>query len=151
MAHAASALFVLLDDVLRVPAESAWLQVLLTHRAPSFGASQESAEPQTMTYAGNAQREWPVASLDASVDAGTLAASWAPRHRFGTDVAPLASLNFQGFRVSISDGATTLEFDTTDAAITRDVSAMSLPITITVAAINRITGAGQTTTRTITA
>lgn len=150
VAHAASALFVLLDDVLRVPAESAWLQALLTHRAPSFGGSQESAEPQTMTYAGNAQREWPVASLMASVDAGTLTASWAPRHRFGTDVAPLASLNFQGFRVSISDGATTLEFDTTDTEITRDVSGMSLPISITVSALNRITGPGPATTRTIT-
>ena len=92
-----------------------------------------------------------MASLAAAVDAGDLSASWAPRHRFGSDVAPLASLNFQGFRVQISDGTTTLEFDTADTAITRDVSAMSLPITITVAALNRITGPGPTTTRTITA
>lgn len=149
--HSVGAQVVLLDDVSRVSAQSAWLQSVLTHRAPSFGGSVESAPTQDMLYAGRAQLEWPVTSLLAAVDAGTLSASWAPRHRFGSDVAPLASLNFQGFRVQISDGTTTLEFDTTDTVITRDVSAMSLPITLSVAALNRITGPGPATTRTITA
>lgn len=149
--HPVGSRFVLLEDVTRLSAESAWLQAVLTHRAPSFGATQESAPAQSMSYAGNAQREWPVASLVAAVDAGTLTASWAPRHRFGTDVAPLASLNFQGFRVSISDGVAAIGFDTLEAAVTRDVSGLSMPITISVAALNRITGPGPTTTRTVTA
>ena len=61
--HAAGALLVLLDDVSRVTAQSAWLQRVLTHRAPSYGGTVESAVPQMMSYAGRAQREWPVASL----------------------------------------------------------------------------------------
>ncbi|MGO8609303.1 hypothetical protein ACC848_40790, partial [Rhizobium johnstonii] len=77
-------MLVLLDDVSRISAQSAWLRRVLTHRAPSFGGAVETATPQSMTYAGRAQREWPVASLRISATGGpvggSIVASWAPRH-----------------------------------------------------------------------
>ena len=145
--HAAGALLVLLDDVSRVTAQSAWLQRVLTHRAPSYGGSVETAQAQSLTYAGRAQREWPVASLRLVASGGpvggSIVASWAPRHRLGTDVSPVASQHFRGFRVYITDasGQSTTQ-DLTAQSVTLQLGAMTWPIRVHVAAVNAITGAG---------
>ncbi|MPS98615.1 MAG: hypothetical protein E2581_08955 [Pseudomonas sp.] len=145
--HAAGALLVLLDDVSRVTAQSAWLQRVLTHRAPSYGGAVESAVPQMMTYAGRAQREWPVASLRLIASGGpvggSVVASWAPRHRLGTDVAPVASQHFRGFRVYVTDasGQSTTQ-DLTAQSVTLQLGSMTWPVRVHVAAVNAITGAG---------
>lgn len=146
--HVAGALLVLLDDVSRVTAQSAWLQRMLTHRAPSYGGTVESAVPQMMTYAGRAQREWPVASLrlvsSGGPVGGSIVASWAPRHRLGTDVSPVASQHFRGFRVYVTDasGQSTTQ-DLTAQSVTLQLGSMTWPVRVHVAAVNAITGAGQ--------
>lgn len=146
-AHSSGALLVLLDDVSRISAQSAWLRHVLTHRAPSFGGAVETATPQSMTYAGRAQREWPVASLRISATGGpvggSIVASWAPRHRLGTDVLPVASQYFRGFRVYATDaGGQSMTADVTAQTHTLQLGAMTWPIRVHVAAVNAVTGAG---------
>lgn len=149
--HASGEMLVLLDESYSISAQSAWIQQDLTHRAASYGETLESASPQTMTYRAVSQIEWPVSYLSASIDGTILSASWAARHRFGSDANPVASVNFQGFRITVEDGVTQLTNETTAENILVDVSALSLPITVTVAALNRITGVGPEVTKVITA
>lgn len=147
-AHAAGAMLVLLDDVSRISAQSAWLRRVLTHRAPSFGGAVETATPQSITYAGRAQREWPVASLrivqtQGGPVGGNIAVNWAPRHRLGTDVAPVASQHFRGFRVYVTDAAgQNSTQDVATPSATLQLGMMTWPIRVHVAAVNAITGAG---------
>lgn len=143
-AHVIGAKFVMLDRVSHIPAQSAWIGQNLTHRPVSFDQLPEDATPQTNTYFGRSQIEWPVAYLDLSRAGDMVTGSWTPRHRFGTDDAPVASINFTGYRVSII-GTSTVTFDTTAETFTYDVSAIGGAVTVSVSALNRITGAGPST------
>ncbi len=142
-AHLEGSLFVMLSSAKHVTAQSAWLGMDLTHRAVSLGESPETADIQTDAFVGRSQIEWPVAYLDAQRDlSDVLTVSWLPRHRFGSDVNPIASVNFQGFRVTFDDGATSVSFDTTGTTYAYDASAMGSSVEVSVAPINRITGLG---------
>lgn len=142
--HLAGARFVMLSSAHHIPAQSAWIGQAITHRPASLGESPELATEQTETYVGRSQLEWPVASLSLSRDGSdVITGTWAPRHRFGTDDAPVASINFQGFRVTLDDGVLpAVTFDTTTPSFTYDASALGSPLTVSVSALNRITGAG---------
>jgi len=146
-AHTAGARFVMLSSAHHIAAQSAWIGQALTHRPVSLGQSPEVADEQTDTYVGRSQIEWPVAYLMlARSGADVITATWTPRHRFGTDDAPVASINFQGYRVTLDDGVLpAVTFDTTTAGFTYDASALGDPLTVTVSALNRITGAGPAT------
>lgn len=146
--HAIGAKFVMLEDMTHVVAQSAWIGQTLTHRAPSFEQSAELAVEQDQVYVGNSQIEWPVASLTLSRVGNVVDAFWAPRHRLGTDDTPVASINFQGYRVTIT-GTGTITFDQTSDSFSQDVSAIGGTVTVTVQSINRITGAGPATSGTI--
>lgn len=148
-AHSVGAKFVLLSDTVAVPAQSTWLGLDLVHRAPSVGTTPEEASQQTATFVGRSQLEWSVYLLSLERDVDTITASWLPRHRFGSDVNPLASVNFQGYRVTFDDGTTTESLDVTEPAFTFDASGMDAPLTVTVAALNRITGPGEAITEEI--
>lgn len=149
-AHAPGAMFVLLDAAIqRQAAQSAWIGTDLTHRAVSTGHTPDGADEQTLTYAGNSQREFPVANLLLSRAGDDVTAAAVPRHRFGTDDAPLRSLNWDGFRWTATDGANTVTRDGTADTETFDVTGWASPVTITVAQLNRITGAGPTVTEDI--
>lgn len=146
-AHTAGARFVMLSSAHHIPAQSAWIGQAITHRPVSLGESPELATEQTDTYVGRSQLEWPVAYLTlARSGADVITATWTPRHRFGTDDAPVASINFQGYRVTLDDGALPpVTFDTTTAGFTYDASALGASVTVSVSALNRITGAGPAT------
>jgi hypothetical protein len=145
--HLTGATFVLLAGVRAEAAESSWIGTDLVHRAPSIGQASEDAAEQTAEYVGRSQIEWPVTSLVLDRDSDdNIIASWAPRHRLGTDVAPVASVNFEGYRVTLDDGVDTVTFDTTSASFTYDASALSAPVDVTVQALNRFTGPGPETT-----
>lgn len=148
-AHAAGARFVLLERAQHVTAQSAWIGQTITHRAPSQGQAAELAAVQSMVFVGRSQREWPVADLRGIVAAGVLTLEWAARHRFGTDDAPVASINFLGFRVTVTDGTTTRVSETTAQSAAVDVSDMAGSLTAEVVALNRITGAGPVTSITL--
>jgi hypothetical protein len=146
-AHTAGAVFVMLARTWHIPAQSAWIGQSLTHRPVSFDQSPEEAAAQTDVYVGRSQREWPVAYLTLARDGSdVVTASWTPRHRFGTEDAPVASINFQGYRVTLDDGVLpAVTFDTATAGFTYDASALGSPLTVSVSALNRITGAGPAT------
>lgn len=146
-AHLAGAVLVGLSRAVHVDAQSAWIGVALTHRAVSNGESPELADEQTESFVGQSQMEWPVAFLELERDGSDIvSASWVPRLRFGSDVAPVESINFRGYRVTLDDGVLpAVTFDTTSTAITYDASALGTPLTVNVASINRITGAGPAT------
>lgn len=149
-AHASGALVVFLDDVEHTPAQSAWIGQSLTHRATSFGETTEGSAEQTATYAGRSQIEWPIAYLQLERDSSdVITGAWTPRHRFGSDDNPVASINFEGYRVTIDDGATEVVLDTTAPEFSYDASALASPVTVSVAARNRITGAGPATSDTV--
>lgn len=142
-AHLAGAVLVGLSRAVHVDAQSAWIGADLTHRAVSNGESPELAAEQTETYTAKSQTEWPVAYLALARSGGTVAGTWTPRHRFGSDDAPVASINFQGYRVTLDDGVLApVVFDTPAAAFSTDANALGMPLTVSVAALNRITGAG---------
>jgi hypothetical protein len=146
-AHASGAMFVMLEDMIHVPAQSAWIGQTLTHRAPSVGQSPELASPQTMTYLGNSQIEWPVASLSLARNASNIVSgTWAPRYRLGSDDAPVNSANMIGFRITIVGTSTVVLPDQTTNSFSYDASALGTSVTVSVQALNRITGAGPATT-----
>lgn len=140
--HLPGSRFVMLDGVQFVRAEVSMLGQEITHRAVSSGTSPEIAVPQTITYSGQAQREWPVAHIFASEDSGDLSIDVVPRHRFGTEDRPVRSINWDGYRYKATDGVSTQSVDSTSPSIIIDASGWSAPITVTVSQINRITGEG---------
>ncbi len=146
-AHPTNAVFVLLDAAIqRQAAQSAWIGTDLTHRAVSNGQTPDGADEQTLTYAGNSQREFPVAHLILSRAGDDVTATAVPRHRFGTDDAPIRSLNWDGYRWTATDGANTVTRDGTAETETFDCTGWASPVSVTVAQLNRITGAGPTVT-----
>lgn len=142
-AHAVGAYFVTLDSTRFIELPSSLIGRELMFRAPSFGTSPELAEVVTFTwdpFVG--QTELPPASLAATRDSGVLSVAWNPRHRFGSGLSPIASVNFDGFRVTATDGAATLTTNTTAASVDLSDAGFSGPVDVTVEAMNRITGAG---------
>lgn len=141
-AHRADALFVMLDRATHIPAQAAWLGQNLTHRGVSLGRTPEGAAELTETFTGQSQREWPVASLRMTRSGDSITATWAPRHRFGSDDQPIASVNFTGFRVVVTDGSRTHTVDVTEPTYTHSVAGWGPDIEVIVYALNRITGPG---------
>ena len=101
-------------------------------------------------YTGESQREWPVAHVFASLNGDTLEIAWVPRHRFGTDDHPVRSANWDGYRVTATDGVNTLTADTTADGHSFDVTGWATPINVSVSQLNRFTGEGPTVTEEIT-
>lgn len=145
-AHAAGARFILLETVAATVAPTSQLGVDMYYRATSFGRSPELGAIVHGVFEGNSQREWPVANLLLSrPDADTVRATAIPRHRFGTEMAPLRSINWQGYHWVISDGTNTIERSTVEATQDFDTTGWSTPVEVTVSQVNRITGDGPTT------
>lgn len=142
-AHSAGARFVLLDGVRIVAAQSAWLGTDLTHRAVSFNTSPETAVEYVNEYTGQSQVEWPCADLLFSLSGDELTATAIPRHRFGTEDAPVRSINWVGYHFHATDGVNTANREQTSEAAVFNVLGWSIPITVTVWQVNRITGRGQ--------
>lgn len=141
--HLAGARFVLLDGVYAVDADVGMIGQNLTHRAVSLGTSPEVAPVSTDTYTGQSQIEWTVAHiLSDGVDSGSLPVQIVPRHRFGTEDHPVRSINWQGYRLTATDGSNTAAIDTLSDTHTFSVGGWSGPITVTVSQLNRFTGAG---------
>lgn len=141
-AHVPGSRFVLLDGVRFIDATVGMIGQPLTLRAASVGRSPETAMPETITYQGNSQREFPVAHLFAEIDGGTLSAQAVPRDRFGTEDHPVRSINHGGFRWSATDGVETVTVNTDHATASINIAGMSGPITVSVSQVNRFTGPG---------
>lgn len=143
IAHEGGAIFVLLDGGVHfVDAVTAFLNTDLTHRAVSYGSSPDGVPTQTNEYTGASQQEFPVASVVLSRNVDDITVSIIPRHRFGTEVNPIRSINWERYSIEISDGSSVSVLGTTADTLTFDAAAMSSPITVSVAQRNRLTGDG---------
>lgn len=148
--HAIGALFVLLDgNIVKNAAQVAWLNADLEHRAVSYSTATSGATPVDITYTGRSQREWAPASATAQYDGSFVYVSAIiPRYRFGTEVVPIPSVNFAGYRVTITDGTHTMTADipTGNAAHIAVVAPVGTVTGVSVAALNTLTGAGDSLT-----
>lgn len=150
IAHAAGATFVLLDGGVHfVDTVTAWINTDLTHRAVSYGRSPDGVPTQTNEYTGVSQREFPVASVALSRNVNDINISIIPRHRFGTEANPIRSINWERYTIEISDGSSVSVLGTTSETLTFDASALSSPITVSVAQRNRLTGDGPSVSESI--
>lgn len=144
--HETGARLTVLDDVMSVSADPILIGQELEHRPVSFGESPEDAPIHEDTWQPPlSQVEWPVAELDAEREGDSLAIAWSPRERFGTDVNPIRSTNWQAYRVNVTDGANAVSVDVLQPNAVVDVSSMTGPITVAVSQVNRYTGPGPAT------
>lgn len=149
-AHEPGAVFVLLDDVTAVSADPSLMGAELQHRPVSFTESPESAPVYTDTWDPPlSQVEWPVDQLELSRDGDTIAATWSPRERFGTDVHPIRSQNWQAYRVEWTDGVTTRSQDVLQPNAQLNAEGMSSPVVVEVSQVNRYTGPGPAVSESI--
>lgn len=142
-AAAAGARFVLLDaDVIFVPIEAWMLGRSLSVRAVSAGTEADGVPWTDLTLDGVSQTEWAVTGLIAERDgSNTVTVSWIPRGRIGTETSPQQSRYLSGYRVTFSDGETALvRPDEPGPGYIR--AACPVGVTVSVAAINSITGPG---------
>jgi hypothetical protein len=140
--HEVGARFVLLSGVRTVDAVTAFIGRELVHRPVSMGASPDGTPQVSDTFTGQSQVEFPVAYVFLSRAGDVISARTVPRHRFGTEVVPVRSLNWIAFRWTATDGTNIATQDTTSETATFDVTGWSSPVTISVAQVNRFTGAG---------
>jgi hypothetical protein len=150
IAHEVGAYFVTLASTIFIELPSSLIGRDLLFRAPSFGASPESAEQVAFTWDPMVgQRELQQARLRVTRDGSTVAGTWIPRHRFGTPLAPIAASRFTGWRVTLDDGAETVinvPAGATPEFSVADTFGASVDVTVT--AVNSITGEGPALTET---
>lgn len=147
--HEPGARVVLLSDIEIVQANSTLIGQTLTHRAVSYGQTSDEADDISHLYSpALSQTEFPIdlLDIDTTSDPGNIVVTWSPRERFGTDVAPVRSVNWDHYHVSLSDGSTTLEQEVMTPEATFSASGFTGTITATVSQVNRITGPGPTRT-----
>lgn len=141
-AHAAGERFVLLNTVMFIPAELAWLGRPLTFRATSLGRPVDEATIITATFTGQSQTERRPAYLQARRDDGNVVASWQGVGRLGAGMNIAMGAYFAGYRVTLTDGSTTQTHDTVDNTLTTSLSAFAGPVTVKVQQRNQLTGLG---------
>ncbi|WP_303748424.1 phage tail protein [Stenotrophomonas pigmentata] len=140
LAVAAGAMFVLIDDSLVFAQVQQWMTgTTISYRGVSYG--QDSDEADWSSFAVDepqSQQEWPVHYVRAVRNSSNaVTVSWVGRGRLGVETAPRQGKYFAGYRVSYSDGFTA---DVTNETHTR--ASTPSGVTVTVAAINTITGPG---------
>jgi len=142
--HAIGERFCMLEGVHFIETSSANIGQSLTHRAVAYTTDPTLATAETEVYSpARSQLEFAPIGLTLSKVGNILSASWTPRHRFGTAINPVASVNFQGFDIQIV-GSSTIALTTTASTITQDITGLG-SVTVTVAGINRITGVSTLT------
>lgn len=142
-AHASGARFTSLDAVYFYQVPSAWIGRTLWFRAVTFGTAPDNNPAYSILFQpAVSQTEWPIGALEYTDDGTTAIVTATPRHRLGNDLTPIASINFTGYRWTATDGTVTQTLDTTGPSIPITLADFTGPITVTVSALNRITGPG---------
>jgi hypothetical protein len=141
-AHSIGERFVLLSSAMFVPAELSWLSRTLTFRATTFGRPVDEATIISATFTGATQTEFAPAYLQARRDGADVVASWQGVGRLGSGAHVAMGAYFQGFRVTLTDGATTQTIDQVAESITTSLAAFTGPVTVRVQQRNQLTGLG---------
>lgn len=149
-AHEAGARFVQLESVYFLELTIADIGRDLLFRPVAFGTSPDSNPSYALTFdPAVSQTEWMPEFLTGSRTGDDLNVSVVPRHRLGTDVMPVPSVNFDGFRWTFTVGADSYTTDTagptytlTEAQQIATFGSAQPAIDVAVSQLNRITGAG---------
>lgn len=145
IAHAAGSRFVLIDSaVIFVQAQQWMIGQQLWFRAVSFGTSADAYAWQPYTFSkAVSQTEWQPKMVRAEDSGSDIIVTWLGRGRLGTPSKAYHSQFFRGYRVTYTNGSNVVTHDVTGTADTLSGGA-NLPgvVTITVAGLNVITGAG---------
>lgn len=130
---------VLIDNALIFVQLQQWMVgQTISYRGISVGQNPDDVVWESFVDASPmSQTEWPVHYVRATRDSGDVTVEWIGRGRLGVEISPRNSKYFTGYRVIYSDGYTA---DTT--AMTHTRTSTPAGVTITVAAINSITGLG---------
>lgn len=156
-AHPIHSRFVLMDDTLNfVELQASWIGRTITLHVQSLGTPAGTGYTETFVWTpANAQTEWPPFHLTATHDGSSTRIAWVGRARLGSTAAPFHSSFFDGYRVTLTDGTTTVthnttdqHFDYSDAQRTADFGSLD-PLDVSIVALNRITGASPSLTGTI--
>lgn len=145
-AHATGARFVLFDEsVVFLQAQTWLLGQTVLFKAVSFGTSPDAYGWQPFTFSpGRSQTEWQPKAVRAQISGGDIVVDWVGRRRLGSTRRSVHSQHFRGYRVTYADGSGVIA--THDVLTLNDTlvggAALPGPITITVAGLNAITGAG---------
>jgi hypothetical protein len=145
--HSAGATFVMLEDTVFLPLPASAIGQTLEFRVTSLGTSPETAPTAELVFDPVvAQTEFDAADLVLERATNTITATVIPRHRFGSEMNPIASVNFTGYRFTATAGANSSTVDTapTDPEVAFDVTGWSSPVTVEVALLNRYTDEGPT-------
>lgn len=141
--HPSGSYFVLLDTVVSAGNVTAHINRELTYRATSLGSVSDGVPTYTEPYTGQSQREWPAAHLLLSRDGTVVSGRIVPRHRFGTEDMPVRSINWTGYTLRFQDAVDQVStLEQVSDSFSFDAAGMTFPITVSVAQVNRITGAG---------
>lgn len=143
-AHAQGARFVFLDSVYFLEIPSAWIGRTINLRPVTFGTIPDNNATYSIVFdPAVSQTEWQVGHLAYTEDSGTVSLVITPRHRLGNDATPIASTNFIGYQIEVEDDADQYNaFTSATPTVSIDISTLTTPVTITVSALNRITGPG---------
>jgi hypothetical protein len=145
-AHAPGERFVMLDQLSAIPASVTDLGRTLTFRATTWGAAVDTGTVVSMTYTGKTQTERRPGYVMARREGDDAVVSWQGVGRLGAGANVAHGARFAGYRVTFDDGVLApVVADTMAETITQDVSALGAPLTISVAQLNDLTGAGPAT------
>lgn len=136
-AHLAGARAVKLSGAAFFELPSSVIGRTLEFRAVALDGNAEAATVHELVFNPVSQTEFAPVNLQAQVVGGLLAVSWIPRHRLGTEINPVASDNFRGYRITISDGTVSNTFATTDSSINLAYGYLPGSPSVTVEGINR--------------
>lgn len=137
-AFPAASRFVLLSSVVRVTTPSAYIGQDVSHRAISYGETAETSSVEVLTVQGNSAKEWPVANVLLDRAGDTINVTIVPRHRFGTELNPIRSVNWTNYLIQFRDSLDQIEtVSSIAAALSFDASAMTFPVEVTVWQVNR--------------
>lgn len=140
-AHSSGAAIVLLEDCSFVECSSELIGQTLYHRVTSYGHTIEQGIVSSITFTPTySQKELTPENLNLSLSDSTLSVSWTPRDYLGSELVPIASVNLEGFEVTVSDGVTTLSGLYVTPSASFDVTGMTGTINVEVRARNRFTG-----------
>lgn len=156
-AHPIHSRFVLLDDTLNfVELPASWIGRPITLHVQSLGTPPGTGYTETFVWQpANSQTEWPPFHFTATHDGSSTRIGWIGRARLGSTASPFHSDFFDGYRITFTDGATSVSyttaeqfFDYSDALRIADFGSTD-PLDVSIVSMNRITGASQALTGTI--
>lgn len=136
--------------MVKLDSQTAWIGQTIKHRGVSNTTSVEDADVVDTVYAGQSQRELPVAGFDASMQGTMLTvANIVPRMRFGTEDTPVVSVNWAGYRIVATGASGALQTDTMSTGASLDCATIGQVASVAVSQLNRLTGAGPAVTKEI--